>query len=133
MKTGKIYILRLQSGKYYVGKTTNTERRWLEHKAGTGAKICQIDPPMEKVAEFDTKETEEKIVLYIEDLSTLCLMKHIGPRNVIGGRYITTDYRRVEDTWLYTEARRIICCLRYHNITIEPIINNIETALRLCK
>lgn len=133
MRTGKIYILRLRSGNYYVGKTSDVQRRWLEHKAGTGAIICRKDPPVEKVYEFDTEETEDKIVLYIEDLTSLTLMLLLGAEKVIGGRYITTDYRRANKQWIAEERERIISCLKHHGKAKDSQYEKIGKALDVCK
>lgn len=133
MQTGKIYILRLKSGNYYVGKTSDVQRRWLEHKAGTGAIICRKDPPIEKAYEFDTEETNDKIVLYLEDLTTLSLMIQLGASRVTGGRYITTDYRRASNDWIKAEEDRIRLCLEYHNKGFEKILGRVYNAIIFCK
>ncbi len=121
MTTGKIYILKLSSGNYYVGKTNNIERRWLEHKAGTGSVICRKDTPVKRVLEIDTKFSDNKIVLYLEDLVTLIWMIQLGAKKVIGGRYITTDYRRASLSWLQKEKARIEDCLLFHGIEAKNI------------
>jgi predicted GIY-YIG superfamily endonuclease len=40
------YILRLQSGRLYVGSTRNRERRYKDHFAGTGCRTTRLDPPV---------------------------------------------------------------------------------------
>ncbi len=40
-----VYILRLRSGQLYVGATTDLDRRWREHVAGTGCRTTKLDPP----------------------------------------------------------------------------------------
>jgi len=41
------YILRLESGKLYPGATTNLDRRWSEHCAGTACRTTRLDRPTE--------------------------------------------------------------------------------------
>ncbi len=41
-----VYILRLKSGKYYVGLTSNTARRFDEHFGGGGCRTTAYDPPV---------------------------------------------------------------------------------------
>ncbi|MGA2625398.1 MAG: GIY-YIG nuclease family protein [Bacteroidota bacterium] len=40
------YILRLRSGKLYVGSTRNLEKRCEDHFAGTGCRTTQLHPPV---------------------------------------------------------------------------------------
>ena len=41
------YILRLKSGMLYPGATTDLERRWHEHVAGTACRTANLDSPTE--------------------------------------------------------------------------------------
>ena len=43
--TTQLYILRLRSGRLYVGVTTQLEVRWQEHVNGAGCKTTKDDPP----------------------------------------------------------------------------------------
>ena len=40
-----VYVLELQNGRVYVGKTTNVERRLSQHKNGTGSEFTKIWKP----------------------------------------------------------------------------------------
>ena len=41
------YILRLRSGGLYTGASTDLDRRWQEHVAGTVSRTTRLDPPVE--------------------------------------------------------------------------------------
>ena len=40
-----VYILRCGDGSLYTGVTTDVERRFAQHRAGTGAKYTRAHPP----------------------------------------------------------------------------------------
>ncbi len=42
-----MYILRLASGRLYVGSTRKLDRRYNDHFAGTGCRTTRLDPPFE--------------------------------------------------------------------------------------
>ena len=51
-----VYILRCADGSYYVGSTTDVERRLWEHNEGLGARYTRTRLPVRVVyaGEFDT-------------------------------------------------------------------------------
>ena len=44
-----IYILKLEQDKYYIGKTTDPERRLGEHLSGAGAAWTKLYKPIERI------------------------------------------------------------------------------------
>ena len=52
------YVLKLQSGRYYVGYTSNPKRRMLEHFGGNGSKVTKQDPPVKihRIIECDSEQ-----------------------------------------------------------------------------
>jgi len=50
------YILRLRSGNLYPGVTTDLDRRYLEHCAGSACRTTRLDPP-EAIAYSEEHET----------------------------------------------------------------------------
>jgi putative endonuclease len=40
------YILRLRSGKFYTGATTDLEQRFKDHLSGNACRTTQLDPPV---------------------------------------------------------------------------------------
>lgn len=133
MKTGKIYILQLRSGNYYVGSTKNVKLRWAQHTAGTGAAECRRDKPVSIIHEFDTLITENKLVLYIEDMITLSLMNELGASKVTGGRYLTTDYKRAKQDWIEAEYKRIVEAYEYSEYLSKDILAKIAKAIESVK
>jgi cellular nucleic acid-binding protein len=76
-----LYILQLQSGKYYVGKSDDPDMRYLAHKNGSGAVWTKIHKPV-KILEIRELKGEHD-----ETNTTKDLMKKYGVDNVRGGAY----------------------------------------------
>jgi predicted GIY-YIG superfamily endonuclease len=81
--TTNIYILRLQGGNYYVGKTADTTRRYQEHLAGTGSAWTRKHRPvaLERVITNASPFDEDR---YVKEL----MAKH-GIDKVRGGAYVS--------------------------------------------
>lgn len=78
-----IYVLRLEKGKYYVGKTANVVQRYQQHLDGKGSAWTKKYKPIE------LKETLENVSPFEEDKKTKELMAKYGINNVRGGSYVT--------------------------------------------
>lgn len=94
-----VYVLRLQRGKYYVGKTNDPASRILSHFHGYGSAWTQLHHPIGVV------EIRENVSNLEEDLVTQEYMHRYGWQNVRGGSYCTPSLRR-ED--LGDERREVI-------------------------
>lgn len=81
--TTNIYVLRLRSGKYYVGKTDNVEKRFQDHMNGSGASWTRKYKPIaiERVIKNASHFEEDKVTKEY-------MAKH-GIDNVRGGTYVT--------------------------------------------
>lgn len=79
-----IYVMRLQEGKYYVGKSSDPNQRISEHFAGNGSAWTQKYSPLEVVELFpgdhgdENKHTEKYMEMY-------------GIENVRGGAYVSVE------------------------------------------
>jgi cellular nucleic acid-binding protein len=76
-----IYILKLSNGKWYIGKTTNLDRRVDEHINGNGAEWCKIHPMIgveESYPDSDDFDEDKYVKKY---------MSLYGIDNVRGGSY----------------------------------------------
>jgi len=107
MSSFVVYLLRLEQGKYYVGRTDNMENRWKAHISGKGSLWTKKYRPIELMNTYHSKNPFE------EDKYTKECMAIYGIDNVRGGSY-------VRDT-LDIDSRRLIqreiwaandCCVR---------------------
>ena len=93
-----IYILKLQHGKYYVGKTDNIEKRKQQHINGTACswtkkyKLILVEQIISNASDFD------------EDKYTKEYMDKFGIDNVRGGSYVTEE---LDEGDKYTIQREI--------------------------
>lgn len=113
-----IYVLRLKNNKWYVGFTTNLQRRYEQHLAGYGAWWTKYHPPLEIV------ETREQKTIFDEDNVTKEYMMLHGVDNVRGGTYcqITLpDYqlRALEQEFRHATNRCLICGASDHRMCDE--------------
>lgn len=82
----KIYILRLESDKYYVGRTFDVNRRYDEHLSGSsGAVWTKKYRPIEIVKTFDSTS------VFDEDKHVLEYMSLYNVENVRGGTYANLE------------------------------------------
>ena len=64
--TQGVYVLKMDGGKYYVGKSRNIEERLRQHAAGEGAacakgKCTQVPPMTERMADMEAWERAETL------------------------------------------------------------------------
>ena len=76
-----IYVLELEQGKYYVGKTDHTFKRFNQHVTGDGAKWTK-KYKVKDLFEFHRGRTDAD-----ENRITLQMMKKYGIKNVRGGSW----------------------------------------------
>ena len=82
-----LYVLKLEKGKWYVGKTIDIMKRYQQHVDGKGSAWTSKYPPVSLV------ESKPIGSLHDENNSTKDYMKKYGVENVRGGSYtqITLD------------------------------------------
>ena len=101
------YVLRLSSGKYYVGKTDNMDRRWKEHLTGTGSAWTSKYPPIA------IEKTIRNASPFEEDKVTKEYMNKYGIDNVRGGSYVTEKLDINQRYSINQEIRQATgCCTR---------------------
>jgi predicted GIY-YIG superfamily endonuclease len=79
----QIYVLKLEGGKYYVGKSKNVAERYKQHLSGDGATWTRSHKPLKLVESRPLKNDHDETNL------TKDLMKKYGVDNVRGGAYVS--------------------------------------------
>lgn len=77
----KIYVLRLENDKFYVGRTKNIFGRLDEHKNQYGSHWTRQNKPIDLVEAFETED------LGAEDKTVIRYMKKYGMDNVRGASF----------------------------------------------
>jgi len=95
----QLYILQLEGGKYYVGKTASPSDRYKQHLAGTGAAWTKKFKPTKMTEVRPLKDAHD------ETNTTKDLMKKHGVDNVRGGAYTTISLDDATKTVLERELR----------------------------
>jgi predicted GIY-YIG superfamily endonuclease len=95
----ELYVLQLQGGKYYVGKTTDINRRYEEHKTGRGSSWTSKYKPVKILEVRPLKDTHD------ENNTTKDLMKKYGVDNVRGGSYTQVELPEHLTATLQAEIR----------------------------
>ena len=105
MSKTNIYVLRLEGGRYYVGKTDNLMNRYQQHLNGNGSAWTKKYKPvsLEKVIENVSSFEEDKI--------TKEYMSKYGIDKVRGGSYVETYLDDVQKCTLNREiwAAKDLC------------------------
>jgi len=73
-----IYVLKLEDDHYYIGKTTDVGRRFIQHMAGEGSKWTQIYKPISIINARESKHSLD------EEMTTLEWMDKKGVDSVRG-------------------------------------------------
>jgi predicted GIY-YIG superfamily endonuclease len=105
-----IYILKLNDKKYYVGKTKDLEKRFMEHINGNGSTWTKKHKPIEieKVIKDASPFDEDKFVKEY--------MSKYGIENVRGGSYVKEVLDEKDINTLQNEIRNATdCCTKCGN------------------
>lgn len=109
-----VYILRLESQKYYVGTSSNLPRRLKDHFSGRGSVWTKKYKPLEVVGIIENRD------IFTEDNTTKTLMFEHGIEEVRGGTYcrvklspcdvatIQKEYRGVNNLCYICGGRHLI-------------------------
>ena len=103
-----VYVLSLENNKFYVGISSNVQRRWLQHREGVGALWTRLHKPIKIVTVSRHASTFE------EDKLTKLYMSPYGIENVRGGSYISItlsddQIRAIRKELLFNSNRCIRC------------------------
>jgi predicted GIY-YIG superfamily endonuclease len=94
-----LYVLELEDGKYYVGKTTDLPKRIKEHASGDGSEWTWMYRPVKVLEQRPLKDAHD------ETNTTKDLMKKYGVDNVRGGAYCQIELPASHKSVLETEIR----------------------------
>ena len=86
-KETNVYVLQLQHGKYYVGRTANCEARVRQHLRGRGSAWTRLHKPVALL------ELHRGVSVAAEDAITKQYMKRHGWQNVRGGAHCRVNLR----------------------------------------
>jgi predicted GIY-YIG superfamily endonuclease len=85
MSTTNIYVLRLQGGRYYVGKSDDVMNRYEQHLNGSGSAWTKKYKPI------SLEKTYKSVSPFEEDKVTKEYMSKYGIDKVRGGSYVETE------------------------------------------
>jgi hypothetical protein len=94
-----IYILKLEEGKYYVGRTNRLVDRIEAHVMGRGSEWTKKYKVKKLIRSYETND------MYDEEKETRRCMSRYGIRNVRGGSYARIEIGEVEIKRLRREIR----------------------------
>jgi len=106
-----VYVLQLSDGKFYVGRTADSESRIRQHFSGYGSAWTRLHPPLEVL------EVHSNVPIAEENEITKRYMQQHGWQNVRGGAYSQVDLRK-EDLLdkhkeVLSDADRCLICGRH--------------------
>lgn len=115
----KLYILKLENDKWFIGKSANVEKRYEQHLNGEGDTFTQLHKPVSLELSRDlTSETDQ-------DETVREYMRKYGVENVRGGIYNKTEFSsydlsKIRDDISYEDAvknRRVFEAKVQHEFT----------------
>jgi predicted GIY-YIG superfamily endonuclease len=100
-----IYVLRLEGGRYYVGKSDNVMKRYQQHLDGSGSAWTRKYPPV------SLEKTIEHASPFEEDKVTKEYMSRYGVDRVRGGSYVELELSESQTDALQRElwAAKDLC------------------------
>jgi predicted GIY-YIG superfamily endonuclease len=96
-----IYVLLLQDDCWYVGKTTDLQKRIDQHMNGDGALWTRIHRPIEVAS------SQKKVGYWDEDNKVKSLMLNYGIEKVRGGSYVLPELPEYQILALKTEFKHV--------------------------
>jgi hypothetical protein len=94
-----IYILKLQEGKYYVGKTDDVAKRYQQHLKGYGSAWTKKYKPISIAKQIENSSP------FDEDRYVKEYMNVFGIQNVRGGSYVQIELSDEQENALKLEIR----------------------------
>lgn len=104
-RTKQVYVLELESGKYYVGESNNPKDRIRAHFEERGALWTRLYPPVQAIQPFTKRQDK-----FWELSETIQRMSYHGIDNVRGSLFTKehlTSYEKVMAAQLYCEMNNL--------------------------
>lgn len=114
-----LYVLSLEGNRYYVGLTTDIDRRVEQHFSAIGAEWTKRHKPLRLMHCINTGTRDGRQAEGLEDEATIALMMAHGIENVRGGHFSQIDLTDVEPALRARGAWDRIKQAQYHKIAIE--------------
>lgn len=93
----KIYILKLENNKYYIGQTINVEKRFKNHLEGKlSSEWTKLNKPIEIIEIIETRFKNISDAMFLENSITIDCMKKFGWKNVRGGDFCTLNIQKLQ-------------------------------------
>jgi predicted GIY-YIG superfamily endonuclease len=99
MSNTNIYVLRLEGGRYYVGKSDNVMNRYEQHLKGSGSAWTR------KYKAVSLEKTIENVSSFEEDKVTKEYMSKYGIDKVRGGSYVEVELSRAQIEMINCEIK----------------------------
>lgn len=99
MSKTNIYILRLEGGRYYIGKSDNVINRYKQHVNGNGSAWTRKYKPI------SLEKTVENVSPFDEDKYTKEYMSKYGIDKVRGGSYVEVELSRAQIEMINCEIK----------------------------
>lgn len=90
-----LYVLELQNGKYYIGITSNPNKRFNAHKNGRSSIFIRENLPIIKIHKTKLYAANRRNALKEETKKTIELINQYGIINVCGGSIIGDYNNRI--------------------------------------
>lgn len=114
-----LYVLELEGGRFYVGLTTDIERRFAQHSSAEGAEWTKHHRPVRIIHCVNTGTRDGCQAERMEDEVTITLMMTHGIENVRGGHYSQLLQHEVEQILRAHGAWDRIKQAKHQRIAIE--------------
>jgi cellular nucleic acid-binding protein len=98
LSTTNIYVLRLEGGRYYVGKSDNVMNRYQQHLNGNGSAWTRKYKPLA------LEKKIENVSPFQKDMITKEYMSKYGIENVRGGSYVEVELSEFQKEALKMET-----------------------------
>lgn len=114
-----VYVWKLENSNYYVGLTSDIEKRSSQHLHGKGSEWSKLHAPVKLLDEIDCNTPIERKAEHVENHFTLKFMMEYGWRNVRGGFWCHTNEKQLHKQLLNDKIYIQACGFNLDEILLE--------------